>query len=392
MGKVTFVTTQARKKPALHTLTLYALVAGGVLGVAAQTLIPGGAKQPVFKWILDNVITNVGNLFLTLIFMIVVPLLFSALVLGVSEIGEATKVGRIGIRSLVMTVVLSSIAVVLALVSVNLVKPWNVVSPETRQVMFAEVNKDEAAKRGAVAKEPDQDPPLLGMVPRNPLLEATRALGGGILPLMVFALIFGIAMTMVNSGQAAPVKGFLEGLFAISLKVVEMAMKLAPIGVFCLVFRTGALFGVEAFLALGKYAALVLVVLAIHQFGVYSLVLQFVAKISPFVFFRQMKTVMLTAFATSSSNATLPTALKAAQEDLGLPRDISSFVLTIGATANQNGTALFEGITIVFLCQLFGIDLNLAQQVQIMGLAILAGVVADGWCSGRGLANDWLNH
>jgi DAACS family dicarboxylate/amino acid:cation (Na+ or H+) symporter len=153
-----------------------------------------------------------------------------------------------------------------------------------------------------------------------------------------------------------------------------MAMSFAPFGVFALIFAMAASTGVGAFIALGKYVILVLVVLAIHQFGVYSLALKFIAKRNPMQFFRQIRTVMLTAFSTSSSNATLPTAIKSAREDVGLNPASSTFVLTVGATANQNGTALFEGITILFLAQLYGVDLSLGQQAMVMGLAILAGV------------------
>lgn len=352
------------------------MVLGALAGLGAQQLFPklaDGSKNPTLDWLVTNITTPGGQIFLTMIFMIVVPLLFSALVLGVAEIGESTKIGRVGLRSLAMTCLLSGIAVALALVAVNLVKPGEGIGQQQREAMMQKVDKEAAEKRGTPPSSPS-DAPVLGIIPPNPLLEATRALSGGIMPFMFFALIFGIALSAVEAEKALPVKAFLEGLFAVSLKIIEYAMLLAPLGVFCLVFQTGALLGVEAFIALGKYAALVLAVLAIHLFGTYSLVIWLIAKKSPAWFFRQMKTVMLTAFTTSSSNATLPTALKAAEEDLGLPGDISRFVLTVGATANQNGTALFEGITIIFICQLFQVDLSFQAQLWVMFMAIIAGV------------------
>jgi DAACS family dicarboxylate/amino acid:cation (Na+ or H+) symporter len=157
-------------------------------------------------------------------------------------------------------------------------------------------------------------------------------------------------------------------------QVIDMAMSLAPFGVFALVFTAATAVGAGALQALGSYAALVMISLAFHQFVIYSLALKFIAKRDPLTFFRQIRTVMLTAFSTSSSNATLPTALKSAEADVGLPRDISSFVLTVGATANQNGTALFEGITIIFLAQFYGIALSFQDQVTVMLLAIVAGI------------------
>ena len=351
------------------TAVLVALVAGLVAGVVVEMFLPAS----VASGIVDNFTRPVGDMWLAGIFMIVVPLLVSALILGVSDIGDVARVGRIGLRALLMTVLLSGMAVILGIFAVNAIQPGRGIDPEQRESIIKEYQSD-AEKRGKVAEAPAQDPPVLGLIPRNPLLEATRALQGGLLPLMVFAVVFGLGMAMCPTEQVAGLRAFLDGLFAVSQKVIEMVMLLAPIGVFCLVFTTGAKLGWEVFLVVGKYALLVLAVLAIHLFGVYSLVLAWVAKRNPWQFFRQMRTVMLTAFATSSSNATLPTALKSATEDVGLPKDVSSFVLTVGATANQNGTALFEGITILFFCQLFGLDLTMGQQLTVMGVCIVAGV------------------
>lgn len=351
------------------TAVLVALVAGLLAGVAVEMFLPAN----VASGLVDNFTRPVGDMWLAGIFMIVVPLLVSALILGVSDIGDVARVGRIGLRALLMTVLLSGLAVVLGIFAVNAIQPGKGINPEQRESIIKEYQTD-AEKRGKVAEAPTQDPPVLGLIPRNPLLEATRALQGGLLPLMVFAVVFGLGMAMCPTEQVAGLRAFFDGLFAVSQKVIEMVMLLAPLGVFCLVFTTGAKLGWEVFLVVGKYALLVLAVLAIHLFGVYSLVLAWVAKRNPVQFFRQMRTVMLTAFATSSSNATLPTALRSATEDVGLPKDVSSFVLTVGATANQNGTALFEGITILFFCQLFGIDLNVGQQLGVMGVCILAGV------------------
>lgn len=371
-GKHATFMTKSHSSP--HRAILFATILGGVLGLVAQSAIPGGAKNEALKWFVDNIATNVGNLFLTMIFMIVVPLLVSALVLGVSEIGDAAKFGRIGIRSLLMTILLSSIAVALGLTAVNLVKPGAGINPELRESLTGKVNKAEATKKGTAEKMTEVDPPLLGVVPKNPILEATRPFNGGLLPLMFFSLMVGIALSAIEPEKALTVRAFAEGVFAISLKIIDYAMLVAPVGVFCLVFKTGATLGLDAFVAVGKYAVLVLVVLAIHQFGVYSLVLKFIAKKNPLQFFRQIRGVMLTAFGTSSSNATLPVALRSAEEDLGLPSQVSRFVLTVGATANQNGTALFEGITILFLCQFYGIDLSLGQQISVMFMAIIAGI------------------
>lgn len=358
----------------LHTRILIGLVLGAVAGLACQQAL--GTDNADLRWWVDNVAKPVGQVFLRMIFMIVVPLLVSALILGVADIGDAKKVGRVGVRALAMTVLLSGIAVAIGLTAVNLVKPGIGLDQVQKDRLF-ELYADKAdaqkkVEQAGQAKSVGET--LLELIPANPVQEAARALEGGLLPLMVFSLIFGIALSGIAAEKALPVRAFMEGLFEVSQKVIGYAMSIAPYGVFALVFSTTALLGLDALSALGRYAVLVLVALAFHQIVTYSVVLKLIARINPLDFFRRIRTVMLTAFATSSSNATLPEALRSAREDLGLPRDISSFVLTVGATANQNGTALFEGITVLFLAQFFGITLDLGQQITVILLCVLAGV------------------
>lgn len=405
-----------KKKIPLHTKILWSLLAGAVLGIACQFM---ASKSPDFagklSWFIEHVAGPGGNIFLALIFMIVVPLLLSALILGVGEIGDVAKFGRMGVRTLIMTLIFSTIAVLLAWAAVNLVRPGDYVTKAQRDDIFAayqekameklnlskaEMEEDRKLREQALGSADDEsdtpvddpsyvsegtkdaiasatkpaDPPVIGLVPKNPLLEATRALSGGILPFMFFALFFGIALAKSDAAVTATLRQFFEGLFEVSQTVINMAMQFAPIGVFCLMFKTGAELGFSIFSILLIYASLVLVVLAIHQFGVYSLLLTVIARRNPLTFFKQMRNVMQTAFATSSSNATLPVALHDATEKIGLPKVVSSFVLTVGATANQNGTALFEGITLIFLCQLFDVGLSTGQQFQVLGLSILAGI------------------
>lgn len=358
----------------LHTKIFLGLIIGAAAGAIAQWSF--GADNGHLKAVVEDYTKPIGQLFLRLIFMVVVPLLISALILGVSDIGDARKVGRVGVRSLLLTVLLSGIAVLLALTAVNVVKPGEGIADSQREKLVNLYGKKEDAAKMVEQSQQAKGvaTTLVEFVPKNPIEEAVRALEGGLLPLMVFALFFGIAMSAIEAEKALPVKAFFEGIFAISQKVIEFAMRFAPIGVCALIFSTTALLGLDALVALGKYAVLVLVVLAIHQFGTYSLVLRWIAKMNPVVFFRKIRSVMLTAFATSSSNATLPEAMRCAEEDLGLPRETSSFVLTLGATANQNGTALFEGITVIFLAQVFGVHLDLSQQLTVLFMAILAGV------------------
>jgi len=215
---------------------------------------------------------------------------------------------------------------------------------------------------------------LLDLVPQNPVEAMVRAFEGEMIAVMVFALILGIALTLVDRKTAEPLLAWLQAILATVMKVIDFAMRLAPYGVAALLFTLTARFGLELLSRLGLYIATVLVGLALHQFVTYPIVLKVFARISPRVFFSRMREVMLTAFSTSSSNATLPTTLRVAEEGLGIPRSIGNFVLTLGSTLNQNGTALYEGITVLFLAQFFGIDLSLRGQITVVLLSILSGI------------------
>ncbi len=353
---------------------LVGMLAGALCGIIAQ--IVWGADHSGVKFFSEQIAQPVGQLFMRLIFMVVIPLLFSALVLGVCELGGSNLIGKVGLRSLGFTVLFSGIAVALAIGAVNIVNPGVGLSPERREALMTQYGDKEAAQKNVERAQESKGfgETILGFVPENPIEEAAKPKLGGVLPLMFFAVMFGIALASLPHERAIPVKAFLEGLFQVTLKLVEYAMKLAPYGVFGLVFVAAASFGAELFAALGRYAGLVLVVLLIQLVVTYSLALKFVAKRNPIEFFGQMRRVMLTAFATSSSNATLPAALHDAEERLKIRRPIASFVLTCGATANQNGTALFEGITVLFLAQLFGVSLSITDQLTVVGLCILAGV------------------
>jgi DAACS family dicarboxylate/amino acid:cation (Na+ or H+) symporter len=209
------------------------------------------------------------------------------------------------------------------------------------------------------------------MVPDNPFRAAAE---GDMIGLILVGLLFGVSMTLVRSPATERFKEVVQGLFELAMRLIEGLMKIAPIAVAALLFTTMAQLGVEILRHIAVYAGVVIGALAIHMFVVYSLAIRLLARRSPLAFFRDVKLAMATAFATASSNATLPTALKVADENLKLPRDVSRFVLTAGATMNQNGTALFEGVTVLFLAQLFGVPMGLEQQAMVMVIAILGGI------------------
>jgi len=368
----------------LHTKILLGLIAGAGLGGALNTLL--GAANENLVFVAEQITNPIGQLFLRLLLLLVVPLVFSSLVIGVAGLGDLRRVGRIGIKSLVYTLVISAISVVIGLVLANTIQPGRRISPEVGEQLKTRFAGD-AEKRvsSAIGGAEDKDAPLLKVVktvvPTNVFYSVGRETPD-MLGLMFFALFLGISLTMVDKEVGAPLIRVLEAVFAATEVAIQIIMRLAPYAVFCLLFTMTARFGWELLASLGWFVLTVLLGLSLHMFGVYSASLILLSRINPLEFFRRIKTAMITAFSTSSSNATLPTALRVSEENLGVPRDINSFVLTVGATANQNGTALYEGVTVLFLAQLAGVDLSFAQQLMVVYLAILGGVGTAGVPSG----------
>ena len=379
----------------LHTRILVGLGTGVVAGLAANLAL--GGTHPAVQWTIFHLTEPVGTLFLRALLMIVVPLIGSSLVVGVAGIGDIRTLGRVGLHSFIYCFLISAISVVIGLTLANTIRPGTRVRAETAEKLRARYGAD-AEKRVAAAeteKKAAPESPLMQvvktLVPANPMLSLTGVTAGSpatavefpnMLQLMFFALVVGVAVTLLPTETAAPLVRVLEAVYAASAKIVDLVMKVAPFAVACLLFNNTARFGIDLLGALFWFVFTVLAGLALHMFGVYSLSVKFLSKIPPLEFFRRVKTVMLTAFSTSSSNATLPTALRVSEENLGVPRQINSFVLTVGATANQNGTALYEGVTVLFLAQLAGVDLSLGQQLMVVYLAILGGVGTAGVPSG----------
>ena len=369
----------------LHTKILIGLGVGVFAGIAVNELV--GGDNPRVVWIVDNITQPVGQLFLRLLLMIVVLLVFSSLVVGVAGIGDIRKLGRVGLKSFGYCIVISAISVVIGLTLANTIKPGKRIDPATsaalqqRYATDASKSVDDAKKASTAAPKP-----LMAVVetivPKNPFYAIAGKEDPNMLHLMFFALIIGIAITLLPVTVTAPVLRVLEGTYEITAKIIEIIMKFAPYAVACLLFNNTARFGLDLLGALAWFVLTVLLGLALHMFGVYSLSIYFLSRISPLEFFRRVKTVILTAFSTSSSNATLPTALRVSEQNLGVPQEINSFVLTVGATANQNGTALYEGVTVLFLAQLAGVDLSLGQQLMVVYLAILGGIGTAGVPSG----------
>ncbi|HYY56895.1 MAG TPA: dicarboxylate/amino acid:cation symporter [Pyrinomonadaceae bacterium] len=369
----------------LHTRILIGLAVGVLAGVTVNRVF--GGDDPRVAWVIDNITGPLGQLFLRLLLMIVVPLVFSSLVVGVAGIGDVRKLGRVGLKSFAYCLVISAISVVIGLTLANTIRPGKRVDPATSAALQQRYSSDaaktveEATKTSAANKDSALMQVVKTIVPSNPVA-AVAAETPNMLHLMFFALVVGIAITLIPVEVAAPLLRGLQAIYEITAKIIDMIMKVAPFAVACLLFNNTARFGLDLLQALGWFVLTVLLGLSIHMFGVYSLSVYFLSGINPLEFFRRIKTVILTAFSTSSSNATLPTALRISEENLGVPQEINSFVLTVGATANQNGTALYEGVTVLFLAQLAGVDLSIGQQLMVVYLAILGGIGTAGVPSG----------
>lgn len=374
----------ARKKLPLHTKILI----GGLLGIAGGILahfLLG--DDPGLASFIKYATLPLGQIFLRLLFMLVIPLIFSALVLGVAGMGDPRSLGRVGLKSLLYTVVVSAIAVFIGITLVNVIRPGEGIPPGVRARLQQNAPPSAApaaapatgATAAAAAPEKSAIDLIVEIVPRNPVKSAAD---GDFLGIMFFSLMIGLGVALVRTPATQKFQDAVEGLLEVSMRLIDLVLAFAPIGVFALLFNLTAQLGYEILGQLASYVATVLLALLIHQFIVYSLAVRVLGGMSPVRFFKGIQEAMVTAFSTSSSNATLPTALRVAEEDLRLPPSVSRFVLTIGATMNQNGTALFEGVTVLFLAQFYGIQLSLAQQLTVVIICILGGIGTAGVPSG----------
>lgn len=358
----------------LHTKILLGLAIGAALGVIANLTI--GPDHPTVVALNDYIAYPVGQIFLRMLFMVVIPLVFASIALGVCGLGDIRKVGRIGGKTLAYFFGTTVLAATLGLVVVNVMQPWERITPETRTELMDRFSTQAAGRveqSQTTAKfGPDT---FINIVPRNPVDAAART---DMLGVIFFGLMFGAALTLIPAARAKPMIEVLEALSDVVVKIIDFAMMLAPYGVACLIFTVSSEFGIPLLIAVAAFVVTVLVALALHLLITMSSIIRFVIGMSPVAFFSRIKAVMITAFSTSSSSATLPTSLKVAETQLGVPRQIGGFVLPLGATMCMNGTSIFEGITVIFLAQIFGVDLTITQMAIVMILAVVTAIGAAG--------------
>jgi len=350
----------------LHTKILLGLVLGAVSGVALNLATGGGERV---AWLV-GVTEPIGRMWLSGLIMVVIPLILSTLALGVAGLGSLRRLGRIGALTIACFLSLTAISTALGLTVMNTVQPGRGLDPDIKQKLMATYSGQVQDAMGLSGTVLNIDL-LVNIVPRNPVKAAAD---GNMLAVIFFALMLGVGLTLVGRERARPLTEFLDSLGHVVVAIIGLVMSVAPIGVFCLIFSVTARFGFGLLLNLGAFVLTVVGTLLFMQVVGYSLILKLVARRSPLDFFKKAEVVMMTAFSTSSSNATLPTTMRVAEEALRLPREVGGFVLPLGATLNMNGTALFEGATVLFLAQVFGLDLGLGAQLVVVLMSVVTAI------------------
>ena len=329
----------------------------------------------------SNFISPFGKIFLNLLKLIAVPLVISSLITGVASLSDTRKLSRIGLKTILLYVATTAVAVSIGLILVNVLEPGSAI-PETYQETLRNEYGDQVTSKQNLADSVQENrgplQPLVDMVPSNIFAAASN--NSNMLQVVFISIIFGIALIGIDRKFSKPVLEFLNGINQLIIKLVEMIMYFAPYGVFALIAKTissvsGDMTQIGGILsALLFYMGVVIIGLFIHMGITYISILKFFTNVSLKHFFKSIGPVQLVAFSTSSSGATLPVTMKRCEKDLGVSKEISSFVLPLGATINMDGTALYQGVAAVFIAQAVGMDLTLAHQFTIVATAVLASI------------------
>ena len=355
------------KSIALHWKILIGMALGVVFGLILSFVDGGGA-------FVGDYIKPFGTIFINLLKLIAIPLILASLIKGVSDLQDISKLSQMGGRTILTYVTTTLIAVTIGLILVNTIQPGKSISVETRQELVEAYASDADQKREAAAKQQEAGPlqALVDIVPSNIFAAATN--NRNMLQIIFFALFFGIGMILLPQETSKPVKDFFDSFNAVILKLIDMIMMAAPYGVFALlaalVVEAPSL---ELFQALALYAITLLLGLA-AMIVVYSIIDKIFTGRSPSSFFKGIAPAQLLAFSTSSSAATLPVTMECVEENLGVDKEVTSFVLPIGATINMDGTSVYQGVAAVFIAQAFGLDLSLSAQLGIIFTATLASI------------------
>ena len=339
---------------------------GGLVGVAAVPPEPEPAGWVL--WAVRYVTRPAGELFMNLLFLGVIPLVFASVALGVTRLGGMADLGRVGGKTVGYFLVTTACAAVVGLTLVNTVRPGDRLPKEQQARLAARYGAETSEKIDASRKKPFGIETFVAVVPANPLKALVEK---DMLAVIFTSILLGVALTKIDPTKAARITELLEGVNQVTEFVIRLAMRAAPVGVFMLMFTTTALFGYQLLVALLAFVLTVLGGLAVHALVVLPLLVWALGGMNPLRFYARILPSLATAFSTSSSSATLPTAIKNATDDLGVPPTVAQFVLPLSASMNHNGTALFESVVVLFLAQVFGVDLSLGQQIVVLVLCVL---------------------
>jgi Na+/H+-dicarboxylate symporter len=354
----------------LYTKIAIGFLAGAAFGVTSNLLDLGWALGFV------DVVSPVGTGWIRLIRMVVIPLVVASLVVGAASLGDLRTLGRVGGKTVAAYISTTAVAVTIGLVLSNIVRPGRGLDSDAQAALTAQFGGDAEGSLALAQEAPGVVDVLLNMIPANPIGAAAN---GDMLPLILFSILFGVAASLIqDETRKQTVVSFFEAVNDISMTLIHWIMILAPYAVFALIADVTAQFGWNILQSLLFYTGTVILGLAIHAIGTYGFILKFIARLNPIPFYRKIREVQILGFSTSSSSATLPVSMQTAEEKLGISRRISSFVLPLGATVNMDGTALYQGVAVMFIAQVFGIDLSIGQQLVVVLTATLASVGAAG--------------
>ncbi len=353
----------------LYTKIAIALILGVLLGLVANIFH--------VEWLVTALVAiePAGTAWIRLITMVVIPLVVASLVVGTATIGDITKLGRIGGKTMAFYLTTTAIAVSIGLLVSNLISPGSHMDPAALESLRSTYLTEGASRVEIAQQAPGLVEVLLEMIPRNPVQAMAS---GDMLPIIFFAIFFGAAMSVLPERRKAPLVGVFEGVNDAAMVMIHWIMKLAPYAVFALIGAVIARFGADVLGSLLVYMLTVLGGLALHLTLTYPAALRFLAHVKPLAFFRRIREVPLIAFSTSSSNATLPVTMEVAEEKLGVSKEVSSFVLPLGATINMDGTALYQAVATMFIAQVLVGDISLVAQLGIVLTATLASIGAAG--------------
>jgi DAACS family dicarboxylate/amino acid:cation (Na+ or H+) symporter len=360
-------------------------LAGGAIAGALTLLIGAGSPAVLegARWVATNVFDPIGQIFLRLLFFVVMPLVFASLAAGVAQLGDLARLGPLSARTFTLFFLNMSIACVLGLVMMNVLQPGAVIDGDTKSRLVAEYGTASGKLIEKQAAQPDMSfATVVDMfMPRNLIGAITghdRAVLGEVLPLILFAILVGAAAIQMGGRRREQLQSGLELVTDLMTGIVRFALRLAPYAVPAMIYSVVVKVGWDILIALGLFVVGCLAVMVLHLFGTMSLWLKLFSRYRPMDFWRRIRPVLVTAFSTSSSNATLPAALASARDDLGIRPTTAGFVLPLGTTMNMAGTALYEGCVVLFVAQVFGIHLGFGEQVTLLLLAVLGAVAAAG--------------